>query len=466
MQPVMTSQATAELDAAYPGDPSLLMERAGLAVAIEAATMGAGYGHRVVVLAGPGNNGGDGYVAARHLRRRGCQVTVHAFGEPRTDPAAAAAADATASGVRVVMGEEVASDHDLVVDALFGGGFRGELPDTVRAWSQHARRVLAVDVPSGLDGTTGQAADGTFRAERTVTFHTTKVGHLLDAGPDHTGALKVADIGLKGGQAAFSLVDDEDIHLPARSRTIHKWSAGAVLVAGGKSDMAGAAYLAARAALTGGAGAVAVAAPPESIDSYRARPELLTAELSGHDRSGARELLGAADRFDVIIVGPGLGAGVEEFVGTILAEAEQTVVLDADGLNALADLSLLEKRGSRTIVTPHAGEFRRLTGAPGDHHRVGELAEQTGATVLLKGYPTFVAGAQLFAITSGGPELATIGTGDVLAGMIAALAARGLPPVKAAYTAAHLHGRAGRVLTETGTVTADRLAEAAGGWMW
>ncbi|MBT8208834.1 MAG: NAD(P)H-hydrate dehydratase [Acidimicrobiia bacterium] len=453
---VITPDEASRLDRASAESIGVLMERAGFGLAREAVRMGVGYGSRVSVLAGVGNNGGDGYVAARWLARRGALVTVFALGQPKSE-AAAAARDAAAPFVRFDEFGQMDMKADLVVDAVFGSGFRDELPDAVEPWIDHSAPVLAVDVPSGLNALDGSAANAAFRAQRTVTFHALKPGHLIGVGPEHCGEITVHDIGLVGGDAEFVVCEDSDVALPKRDRPSHKWSVGSVLVVGGVPGLAGAALLAARSAMASGAGAVGIVALDEVQSNYAlSDPGLLTYPIAG-DRYGPAEALAVlrhADRFDVLVVGPGLGGDVYAFVSQLLAEWPGVIVLDADGLNAVAAPNALASRPGRLIVTPHAGEFRRLTGREPSYLEAMALASQTGATVVLKGNPTFVAGDELWAVTSGGPELATIGTGDVLAGAIAAAAARGLPPDAAARAASHWHGRAGEWLSKRTTVTA------------
>ena len=447
----------------------MLMDRAGLGVALAAARLGAGYGTRVLVLAGPGNNGGDGYVAARYLRRRGVAVEVRSLGSPRDEdsPARRAAGAAAASGVPIRALAEP-EDCDLVIDALFGAGFHGALRHPVTAWTRHGAPVLAVDLPSGVDGGDGSVAGEAFTALRTVTFHALKAAHVLGEGPDRSGPVEVVDIGLRGERPELLLCEDGDAPAPARPRTAHKWSSGAVLVVGGSPGIAGAPMLAGKAALEFGAGYVRVALPGALRERAAGDPSLTTAGIgSGSEFApgAADEILRAADRFDVLALGPGLGAGDGggPLVADLLQRWDRPLVLDADGINAATAEGLAARRAP-TVVTPHAGEFRRLAGEDPTHEAAARLAAGTGAVVVLKGNPTIVAGSQRWVVASGGPELATLGTGDVLTGMVAALVARGLDPETAARSAAHRHGRAGEALSRRTTVTASRLAGEIGRW--
>ncbi len=445
------------------------MERAGLGVALTAVEMGARYGSRVVVLAGPGNNGGDGYVAARYLKQRGIAVRVLALADPKTDDAIWAAGEAAKAGVPIAPLRDL-EPADLVIDALFGSGFRGTLPDVVVPWTETSMPVLAVDIPSGLDGTTGVAQGAVFRSSLTMTFHSPKVGQYIGIGPDVCGSLRVRDIGLSGGDAEFFLADESDAPRPPRQRSAHKWSAGSVLVAGGSPGMTGAPLLAARSALHGGAGSVSIATPGALQSVYAAAaPELLNMAIGSGERylpQDAGPLAEAAERFDVVAVGPGLGPGMDEFVAELLGRRDGPIVIDADGLNALHGSDVLSARVGPTVITPHAAEFSRLTGEDATYGNAAEFAVKTGVVVLLKGSPTFVMGDARWAITSGGQELATIGSGDVLTGLLAALWARGLDAETAARSGAYWHGRAGKLIAANRTVTADELALAVGEVAW
>jgi hydroxyethylthiazole kinase-like uncharacterized protein yjeF len=469
LKPVLSPEGAAALDAAAKEPVETLMERAGLAVALAAVRMGARYGWRVIVLAGPGNNGGDGYVAARYLAERGVAVEVRALGPSRSAGAQWARGSAERAGARV---EEWGPPQpaDLVIDALFGSGFHGSLPAEAVLWAQAEGPVLAVDVPSGLDAGTGASGDGGFTAACTVTFHALKVGHLIGEGPERCGQVEVADIGLSGGDPQFWLCEEEDAPRPERPRTAHKWSAGAVMVVGGSPGISGAALLAARSALEGGAGSVALACPGGLQPVYETMaPGILKVGIGKGERfapDDAATLLEAAHRYDVLAVGPGLGPGQRELVASILEAWEGPLVLDADGLNAVEDPDLLARRDGPTVLTPHPGEFRRLTGKEAGFRSASEFASTTGTVILLKGNPSFVMGEECWVVTSGGPELASIGTGDVLTGLLAAMWARGLEAETAARSAAYWHGRAGAALAARGTVTAEALAVEIGGWAW
>ncbi len=454
MRPVITPSEATRLDREAADPVEVLMERAGYGVARHVASLGVGYGDRVAVLVGPGNNGGDGYVAARHLRRRGVAVEVHLVDMPKTDAARWAAGRAGAAHVPVrPLGRP--SGEDLVVDAVFGGGFRHGIPPALIPWMEADLPVVAVDVPTGLDPSEGTVLERAFTAVLTVTFGALRTGHVLGEGPDRCGRVEVVDIGLGEPTPAMRMVDAEDAPRPRRRRAAHKWSAGSVLVVGGAPGMVGAAVLAARSALRFGAGAVGVAAVERAVVAGLV-PEVLS--------WGIDEVFDVSDRFDVVVLGPGLGRDRVDFVAEVVRRRAGPLLLDADGLYGL-DRRVLAARTGPTILTPHAGEFRRLAGVGAEPEAAVRFAAETGTVVVLKGNPTFVtAGGPPWVVDSGGPELATIGTGDVLAGMIAALWARGLPPLTAARSGAYWHGRAGAELARGGVLTADRLAAEVRHW--
>lgn len=455
MKPVVTADEYRRVDKAYTGDLIAAMDRAGHAVALAAARTGAGYGSHVAVLAGPGNNGGDGYVAARYLKDRGAFVTVHALAEPKTTEARDAASKSTSAGVSVALLDEV-TEADLVIDALFGGGARRGLPDEVLAWMDTAAPVVAVDYPTGLDADTGEVHERAFRAVETVTFGSLKTGHVRGDGPEHCGQVTVADIGIHGGQPSMFIAEEDDAPRPSRKRDAHKWSAGAVLVLGGSPGLVGASILAARSALAFGAGTVYIAT--SRVDEVqRIAPEIPAVTLED-----AADRLG---RFDVVVAGPGLAEEDVELVQPVLAGGNRAV-LDAGGLTP-ETLAAAKKGGGDVVVTPHDGEFSGIAGVGPGTYAVRSLAAREGIVVLRKGSPTMVSDGGLpILVTTGGPELATIGTGDVLAGMIAALWARGLQPGEAAVSAAYWHGVAGRELARHQTVTADVLSDYISAFAW
>jgi NAD(P)H-hydrate epimerase len=455
MRPVLTAEEYRRVDKAYRGDLIGAMDKAGHAVALAAARAGAGYGMRIAVLAGPGNNGGDGYVAGRYLKERGAFVTVHALADPTTIEAKDAAAKASSAGVPTVELEDPV-DTDIVIDALFGGGARRGLPDSVVGWMGTTAPVIAVDYPTGLDPDTGKVGDQSFHAVETVTFSSLKTGHVLGSGPDRCGTVTVVDIGIHGGEPSLFLADEIDAPRPERRRRAHKWSAGAVLVLGGSVGLIGASVLAGRAALNFGAGTVYLASASVEL-AQQIAPEMPTLAFD--------DVLDQLDRFDVVVAGPGLAQADARTVRPLLEKAGR-IVLDAGGLTP-ATLQAARSGGAEVVVTPHDAEFIRIAGVEAGTFAVRSFASREGITVLRKGNPTMISDGDLpVVVNTGGPELASIGTGDVLAGMIAALWARGLRPQDAAVSAAFWHGRAGADLAELQTVTAEVLANYISAHAW
>ncbi|HEY6439557.1 MAG TPA: NAD(P)H-hydrate dehydratase [Acetobacteraceae bacterium] len=409
---------------------------------------------RTLVLAGPGNNGGDGYVAARMLAQEGWPIALAALTPPR---AGSDAADAALHwlGQTAPFTAEEAARADLVIDAVFGAGLARDVDGPVADALRAARRVVAVDVPSGLDGATGAVRGFAPQAALTVTFFRLKPGHLLLPGRELCGETLLADIGLPGAvlkQVAPSCFANlpELWQLPVPGSHSHKYTRGHVTVAGG-ATMTGAARLSADAARRGGAGLVTIAAMG-SADVYRAgSPGLLVSEAP------LAELL-QDERRNVWVCGPGLGPEAARATLPLLLSAGRHVVADADVFSAFAgDPEAL--RGA-AILTPHAGEFARAFGTAGVDRvaAVRAAAALTGAAVLLKGADTIIAApdGKVAINASAPPWLATAGSGDVLAGLIGGLLAQGMSPWEAAAAGAFLHGRAG-VIAGQGLAAEDLL---------
>lgn len=434
MIPILTPEEVRAADAAAADPVEVLVTRAGGAVARGAVELlGGTYGRRVVVLAGKGNNGADGRDAARRLRRRGARVTVVDAGAP--PPAVPGC--------------------DLVVDAAYGTGFRGEWhsPDTGGA------PVLAVDIPTGVDGRTGAAGAGVLAAELTVTFAALKPGLVLGAGRALAGQVRVADIGVRVEELARAhLVTGDDVAswLPVRPADSHKWRS-AVWVVAGSPGMTGAASLAVRGTQRAGAGYVRLSTPGGEPGTG-APVEAVGVPLPSE--GWAERVLAGLRRFRAVVVGPGLGRGpdTDAEVGRLVERCPVPLVVDGDGLHALGPRP--SGLPPTTVLTPHDGEYAALAGAPPGPDRLEAaraLAAGTGAVVLLKGSTTVVAqpdGAALVSI-AGDPRLATAGTGDVLSGMIGALLAEGVAPLPAAAAAADVHGRAAALGWRRGLVAGD-----------
>ncbi len=425
----------------------VLIRRAGFAVGRTVlAELGGGYGRRVVVVAGPGSNGADGRVAAEWLRRRGVRVQVLPPAGRQSKP-------------------DLLPACDLVVDAAYGTGFRGsyEAPAVPPGVP-----VVAVDIPSGLNGDTGEAGSTAVRADVTVTFAALKPGLYLGRGPELAGRVQLVDIGLDPGRPApgreCNLVEDSDVerHVSPKGRDSHKWSA-AVMVVAGSPGMMGAAQLAAASAARAGAGMVRLCIPVASPE--RLPPGDAVTEAVGPD-GWAGEVLDRLDRFHALVVGPGLGRTdvVSRQVAELVANAWCPVVVDADALWALRSCegvaSVVARREVPVVLTPHAGEYQRLCGSPPGPDAVAAsrlLASRSGAISLLKGSSTVVArpGGDVMVVAAGSARLATAGTGDVLAGVIGAFVARGVEPALAAALAAHAHGRAADLGPAEGLVASD-----------
>ena len=441
MIPVVTPARMGEIDAAAPESVDVLIERAGAVVARAAAEMmGGRYGRRAVVLAGPGNNGADGRAAAGRLRGGGVRVRVFsATDAPETLPPA-----------------------DLYMDAAFGTGL--SRPYTPPHRGRPDAPVLAVDIPSGLHGVTGEVLGGpVWAARRTVTFAALKPGLLFGSGPTACGHSTVADIGLAVGADdvdACALVTDADVEaLPAGTGATHKWHAAALVVAG-SPGMGGAASLACSAALRSGARMVHLNAPASAgaaapVEVVRSEPPLAV----------------DAGRFAVCAAGPGLGT--DEQAAARLSDAlglGLPSVIDADGLRLLSDPAVCAVMDQRregsvpTVLTPHDAELEALVSARPGPDRIAaarDAAARLGAVVLLKGGPTVVADphGRTRIISSGDARLATAGTGDVLTGMIAGRLAAFGPErlLDRVAEAAHLHGRAASAVGGARLVASDLL---------
>ncbi len=451
--------AEADRFAVAQGIPSLrLMERAGRAVADEIAKR---WEKRpVAVLCGPGNNGGDGYVVARHLKERGWPVWVEAFGDPASLKGDAAEMFRRWNGEtqRITRARKA----DIVVDALFGAGLSRPLDVEAKviaeALNESGTPIVAVDVPSGLSGDTGKPVGNVcVQAKLTVTFFRKKPGHLLMPGRTYCGETVVADIGIP--ELLLETIHPRIFEntpglwrarFPSVQAGTHKYNRGHAVIVSGPAHATGAARLAARGALRAGAGLVSVASPPDAVAINAAQlTAIMVKPILGAE--GLQELL-KDKRLNAVVVGPGCGIGQ----GTqMLADAAlgsgAAVVLDADALTSIADDvpgHLSEVRG-RAVLTPHEGEFERLfpgllQRTPSKLEAAREAARIAGNVVLFKGADTVIAGPDgMAAINANAPPwLATAGSGDVLAGIIAGLLAQGMNTFDAACAGAWLHGEA------------------------
>jgi ADP-dependent NAD(P)H-hydrate dehydratase / NAD(P)H-hydrate epimerase len=449
------------------GTPGItLMENAGRAVA-DAAAARHPPGTRVAVVAGPGNNGGDGFVAARVLAERGYRVRVLLLGSAATLKGDAAAAAERWTGPTSPAQPASLAGAGLVIDALFGAGLDRPVEGAPRAMIEAVNTcgapVLAVDLPSGINGATGAVMGAAVRAAETVTFFRRKPGHLLMPGRLHCGKVRVASIGIPDSvlvrvkpnafancpglwREAFSLPRTEG----------HKYARGHAVVVSGGISTTGAARLAARGALRAGAGLVTIASPRDALAVNAAAN--LAIMVRPVDGAGELTAFLADPRLNAVVLGPGggVGEGMRATVTAALA-GERAVVLDADALTSFADHpaalthALTARAGRVTVLTPHEGEFSRLfKSVPAVSDSVSKLdkaraaARHTRAVVLLKGPDTVVAApdGQAAIAENAPPWLATAGSGDVLAGIIAGLLAQGMPAFAAAAAAVWLHGEA------------------------
>ncbi|HEY4044568.1 MAG TPA: NAD(P)H-hydrate dehydratase [Rhodopila sp.] len=445
--------ASADQQAARHGHPGPeLMEAAGRAVA--RAIQRQLDRCRVLVLAGPGNNGGDGYIAARLLAQEGWPVRLARLDPPRPGSDAAGAARLW-QGPNVAFTPEEVRRSDLVVDAVFGAGLTRPVDGLAAETLKAASRIVAVDVPSGLDGATGLPLGYAPAAELTVTFFRLKPGHLLLPGRELCGRLELADIGIPDGVlngiAPQTFANLPELwRLPALTADAHKYTRGHVTVVGGAA-MTGAARLAAAAARRAGAGMVTIAARG-AAEIYRSgEPGLLVSEAP------IASLL-QDERRRVWVCGPGLGPDDARTVLPALVAANRIVVGDADVFSAFTGDP--DGLSGTTVLTPHAGEFARVFGAPPDSRlsAARQAAARTGAVLLLKGADTIIAAPDgRTAINIAAPPwLATAGAGDVLAGIIGGLLAQGMPAWEAAAAGAYLHGSAA-ALAGPGLVVEDLL---------
>lgn len=437
------------------GTPEIdLMERAGAATV--AAIRARWQPVPTLVLAGPGNNGGDGYVIARLLNEAGWQVRVAgACDRDRLAGAARIASDRWQGDISAI-NPGVLDGAELVVDALFGIGLtrplNGTLRATVEALNVRPVPIVAVDIASGIDSDSGAILGAAVKADLTVTFFRRKPGHFLLPGRLYAGDIVVCTLDVSDAvyatiPASFFAntpalwIDD----FPWPTHDSHKYTRGHAVVLGGTA-MTGAARLAAHAAQRIGAGLVTIAADPSVVPLYAAwRADLLVSALASAD--AFRDLL-ADRRLNAVLLGPGAGADarLEAAIGTAL-DAKVGLVLDADCFRVLAERrnGLFKRLNRRVVMTPHEGEFTRLFGEPRPRLQAAlKAARATGATIVLKGSDTIIAGADGKAVINTGapPDLATAGSGDVLAGLAVGLVANRLPPMLAAMIACWVHGEA------------------------
>jgi hydroxyethylthiazole kinase-like uncharacterized protein yjeF len=461
----------ADVLAVAAGVPSLeLMENAGRAVA-DGVTAAYRSARPVTVLAGPGNNGGDGFVAARILQQRGVTVRLVLLADRERLSGDAAVMAGRYGGPVTRWNREKFDPGDVVIDALFGAGLaraiEGEAADAIASVNRSGAHVIAVDLPSGIQGDSGAVMGSAIRADQTVTFFRRKPGHLLLPGRMHCGRVTVADIGIPA-----TILQTIKPHLsandpacwgpsfPVPKAADHKYSRGHAVVLSGELPSTGAARLAAQAALRAGAGLVTIASPTCAL-AVNAAATLAVMVREAQGVEGLSALL-SDPRINAVVLGPGGGVGAEMRAKVrVAATGNRAVVLDADALTSFGEnpkdlfTILTNQKLSTAILTPHEGEFSRLFSALRDNSAVNQKLEvtlaashETGAVVVLKGGDTIVAGPNGRAsIANNAPAyLATAGSGDVLAGLIGGLRAQHMPAFDAACAAVWLHGEAGNTV--------------------
>lgn len=475
------------------GVPSLeLMETAGVALAERTVDVSGG-DDRALVVCGKGNNGGDGLVAARVLRERGFEVQVALLGgADGVTPDSKVNLDRFGPVEEVADGRiaEMLTGASVAVDAIFGTGFAGRpreaSADAIGSLNESDVPVVAADIPSGVNASTGEVEGEAVRADATVTFHLSKVGHWVSPGKWLRGQLEVVPIGIPEGAPALpnaGLISDRVLTLPpSRGSTSNKFTSGRVVVCGASRGLTGAVCMSATAAIRSGAGYATVVVPSELERIFEIK---LTEVMSvgcpsreGSFRGAAEEqIVAACDGADAVVFGPGLGRdpALERLVMHLVPRFSSPLVIDADAFLPLSGrLATLTERRHPTVLTPHAGELARLLGtdsAEVSAHRLEtavEAARLSGAILVSKGDDTIVTdGARIAINPYSTPALATAGTGDVLSGMIGAMLARGLDPFEASCVAVKAHARSGisaasRVGVDS-VVAGDVLEEIPGG---
>lgn len=475
----MYSRAVSE--AKIPG--VILMENAAIACVDELFnTFSDMMSKTVAVFCGKGNNGGDGLAIARHLYNRGVDVAVYYVcgvdyaGDALTNYEITESLDIHTEIIEDAEGYDfVVRAYDIVVDAIFGTGIRGAIrgvaAEIIGVINQDAKYVLSVDISSGIDSDSGEVCGICIKADKTVTFAAYKVGMFMYPGADYTGEIVVADISMpkyisNDDRYGINVTDAEFVRniFPKRKNNSHKGDYGKLLIIAGSAGMSGAAYLSSQAAMLSGCGLVTLAVPDCINSALESKTtEVMTLPLpssEGHlSFTATDKILEKISSFDAILIGPGLGTSddILLILEAVLRNSSVPVIIDADAINSISkNTDLIKKCSCDLLFTPHAMEMSRLTGLEISYieeNRLdvcSEFSEEYGATVILKGHHTIVTSSdavQYINIT-GNPGLAGGGSGDVLAGVTAALAARGISVGEAAAAAVYIHGLAGDIAAE------------------
>lgn len=485
---IISAQAMRELDAFTIKEGGIsgreLMRRAGVGVARETLSYIEKFIHklhvkRFVILAGRGNNGGDGFVVADYLAQH---TKVHVVLYPicskqELSVEAAYYAEKLSREVKVIFKELITCDDfcagDIIIDGLLGTGFSGEIKSPYKNWIKAVNSsgcpVISIDIPSGIDATTGTVIDTAIIADLTITIGLPKIGLFIQDAPKHVGLLSVVDIGIPKEfiekiDSTFDLFcnDDAKKMLLRVLSDSHKKSVGTVLIIGGSRSYKGAPILAGMAALRSGAGLVTVAVPKLCAPSSLSYNALIVREVGENndgvfDSSSSSELSELVKSHDAIVIGPGIGTShVTAEVVRIVLSHDKNIIIDADALNLIASSPDILKENKHFIFTPHIGEMARLlvafdkdvNFAEDRISKVEKTTKMLGGTVILKGNKTLVScyGKTLSVNNSGSQALATAGTGDVLSGIIGAFASSGLDGFDAGRIAVYLHGLAGELV--------------------
>lgn len=481
----------------------VLMENAGRSVTEEILSSLEGKEKRkVAIVCGRGNNGGDGYVVARHLLQKNVDVEVFIIGRPENIAGDAGIhlriLEKLGAPIRYLTEESNLKEFELIlrecnmiVDAIFGTGLTRELnpffKEIIQMINDAKKEIIAVDIPSGIGADDGKVYGAAVRADKTVVFQLPKIGNINYPGAEYTGEWVLKDIGIpqqiiEKMDLNVHLITKEMVRniLPLRKKDTHKGIYGKICMIAGSVGMAGAAVLVSRSALVSGAGLLKIAVPKAINDILQQKvPEAITVPLEESEKGfihseEAEKLISVMEKSDVIAIGPGSGQSKQfhEIFNTVVEHAVQPVVMDADALNILSkDVGMLNRLKGQVVMSPHIAEMSRLTGKDIEYiaqHRIeiaSEFSQKWNCTVVLKGARTVVSDGKgkIFINQTGNPGMATAGSGDVLTGLIAGLIAQGIAPVDAAIAAVYIHGyagdRAAKRLGEYGLLAGDISAE-------